>query len=207
MGKQRRPSSAIEPFPPLVWDEFFWTATVTLPAWKGFQSRLGPYAARNSRKPSDGTTRLTIKPVEEESQSPPSPEQAAAYRYLTAHQNAVRDSILEAVFDEYPMYRVAYYEDYDLGEDDPSLPVLDRPEQLRDLIGLSSVHIHSVSRDGVAYVGYEFGCAWEKEHALGAMLHQDRVVTVGGADVSILEWIAERDAKRARRKKKDSGSA
>jgi len=204
MGKQET-SLNIEPFPSLVWDEFFWTSTTILPAWRGFQCRLGPYGSRKSKKPSDGTTPLAITTPRKDSQSPPSPEQAAAYRYFTAHQEAIRDSILEAVFDEYPGYRAAYYADYDLDESDTTLPALDRPEQLRNLIGLSNVLIHSVEREGVAYVGYEFGCAWEEEHGLGAMTHRNRVVKVGGADVSILAWIAERDAKPAQRRKRDSG--
>lgn len=201
MGKRKKPCLAVEPFPPLEWDDFFWTSTILLEAWKGFQCRLGAYGARNAKKPSDGTTRLTIDSPKKDSQTQPSSEQAAAYQYLIAHQQAIRDSILQAVFYEYPDYRERYYEFYGLDESDKSLPVLDRPEQLRNLIGLSNVLIHSVVREGIAYVGYEFGCAWEEEHGLGAMTHRDRVVTVGGADVSILEWIAERDAKKKRGKK------
>jgi hypothetical protein len=206
MGKQKKPSLAIESFPLLTWDEFFWASTITLPAWKGFQCRLGPYASRQSRTPSDGTTRLSVASPGKDSTTPPSAEQAEACRYLLAHQDTVRDSILRAVFYEYPDYRAAYYEDNDLDDSDGALPVLDHPEELRELIGLSSVLIHHVTREGIAYVGYEFGCAWEEEHGLGAMTHRDRVVTVGGADVSILEWIAEGDAKSARGKKRGRGS-
>jgi hypothetical protein len=205
MGKQKKPRRAVEPFPPLEWDGFFWASTILLEAWEGLQCRLGAYGARSAKKPSDGTTRLTVASPNKDNRTPPSSEQAAAYRYLIAQQNAIRDSILGAVFDEYPDYRAAYYEDYDLDESDDTLPVLDRPEQLRDLIGLSYVHIHSVAREAITYVGYEFGCAWEEEHGLGAMMHRDRVVKVGGADVSILAWIAERDAKPTRGKKRDSG--
>jgi hypothetical protein len=206
MAKRKKPSLTIEPFPPLEWDEYFWSATITLPAWEGFQCRLGPYASRSRRKKSDGTVRLSVSTPDGEEQTPPSPEQAAAYRDLIAHQGIVRDAILEAVFHEYPEYRESYIEDYDLDESDQTVPVLERPEQLRDLIGLSSLLIHPVVREGVAYVGYEFGCMWEEEHGLGAMVHRDRVVAVGHADVGILEWIAEKDAKPPRRKKEKPGS-
>lgn len=201
MGRRKKPMLVVEPFPSLAWNDFFWTSTVLLEAWKGFQCRLGTYGARSAKKPSDGTTHLNVSSSNKDSQTPPSSEQAAAYRYLIAHQHSVRDSVLRAIFYEYPDYRANYNEDYGLDETDKTLPVLDRPEQLRDLIGLSNVHIHSIAREGIAYVGYEFGCAWEEEHGLGAMTHRDRVVTVGGADVSILEWIAERDAKPKRGKK------
>jgi hypothetical protein len=202
MAKRRIPPLTVEPFPALEWDEFFWSATVTLPAWEGFQCRLGPYASRVGRKASDGTVRLSVSTPFGQKQTPPSPEQAAAYRDLVARQRAIRGSILQAIFHEYPDYRASYIADYDLDESDETVPVLDRPEQLKDLIGLSGVLIHPVIREGVAYVGYEFGCVWEEEHGLGAMVHQDRVVTVGHADVAILEWIADRDAKPPRRKKK-----
>jgi hypothetical protein len=185
----------IDPFPPLEWDDFFWSATIRLPAWEGFQCRLGPYASRSSRKKSDGTARLSIGTPFGEKQAPPSPEQAAAYRDLIARQQANRDSILQAVFREYPDFRASYLEGYGLDESDKTMPMLGRPEQLRDSIGLSSLLIHRVVRDGVAYVGYEFGCMWEEEHGLGVMMHQDRIVRVGHADVGILEWSAEEDAK------------
>jgi hypothetical protein len=202
MAKRRTPPLTVAPFPALEWEEFFWSATVTLPAWEGLQCRLGPYASRVGRKASDGTVRLSVSTPFGQKQAPPSPEQATAYRDLVARQRAIRDSILQAIFHEYPDYRASCIADYDLDESDETVPVLDRPEQLKDLIGLSGVLIHRVAREGVAYVGYEFGCVWEKEHGLGAMVHQDRVVTVGHADVAILEWIAERDAKPPRRKKK-----
>jgi hypothetical protein len=203
MSKRKQPALNVPPFPPLAWDGYFWATTVVLPAWKGFQCRLGPYGARSSQKPSDGTIQFSVASPGKDSETAPSPEQGAAYRYLVDHQESIRDTILRAVFDEYPGYRAAYYEDYDLDKSDDALPVLDSPEQLRDVMGLSSVLIHSVVREGVAYVGYEFGCAWESEHGLGAMTHQGRVVTVGHADVSILEWIAENDAKAGRKKKRN----
>ena len=202
MAKQKKPLLKIEPFPTLEWDGYFWSATIKLPAWKGFQCRLGPYASQIGRKKSDGTVRLSVSTLDGEEQTPPSPEQAAAYRDLIAHQEIIRDSILQAVFREYPDYRASYVADYDLDESDETLPLLNRPEQLKDLIGLSSLLIHDVVREGIAYVGYGFGCEWEEEHGLGAMMHRDRVVTVGHADVGILEWIAERDAKAPRRKKR-----
>ncbi len=208
MRKRKKPSLTIEPFPLLEWDDYFWSATIKLPVWKGFQNRQGPYASTRGRKPSDGTVSLSVGSLDIEKPSLPSPEQGAAYRYLIAHQRRIRDAILRALLREYPEYRASYIADYDLDESDETLPVIDRPGQLKGLMGLSGLLIHPVVRQGVAYVGYEFGCAWEEEHGFGAMMHQDRVVEVGQADVAILEWIAEEDAKPPRgRKKKKRGSS
>jgi hypothetical protein len=56
--------------------------------------------------------------------------------------------------------------------------------------------IHSVFHNGIAYIGVVAHSTSDQEHGAGAMLHGKRVVETGGADVGILEWIAERDAAR-----------
>jgi len=60
-------------------------------------------------------------------------------------------------------------------------------------MGLVAIHVLGVAKGGVAYVGLELGCDWDEEHGAGLMLHKARIVKVGGADTSFLEWIAERD--------------
>jgi hypothetical protein len=51
-----------------------------------------------------------------------------------------------------------------------------------------------VLKDGLPYVGYEFGRRWDGEHGLGVLMHGTRVVEVGGADTAMTLWIAKRDA-------------
>ena len=51
----------------------------------------------------------------------------------------------------------------------------------------------NVEKDGIAYVGYEFGCIWDDEHGLGVMTHKTRIIDFGGADSSFLTWIARKD--------------
>ena len=132
---------------------------------------------------------------------PPSVEQGNAYQHLLDLQEEIRDSVLQAIFDAYPAMRATYPYGQALAAEE--MPPLDRPEQLRALIGLSIVHVLNVAKDGAAYVGFEFGCTWEDEHGLGVMTHLGRLVEipllggekVGHADVSFEEWIAEEDAK------------
>ena len=202
MAKKKPKSLEFPPFPVLKWNEYFWEATVRLPAWAGYQDRTGPYGSKGGAKESDGLVRLTIDILSDEERSDPTPEQSAAYTHLLKNQKQIQKAILLEVFEKYPEYRASFIADYDLDETDNQLPVLKRYQQLKDLVGLSSIFIHTVEKDGTAYVGYEFGCAWEEEHGLGAMMHMDRVVEIGHADVGLLEWIAERDAKPPRQKKK-----
>jgi hypothetical protein len=63
------------------------------------------------------------------------------------------------------------------------------------VIELSCIHVMKEAKDGVAYIGFGFGCTWDREHALGFMTHCGRVVEVGGFDTSFTWWIADRDAR------------
>ncbi|MDA7028234.1 hypothetical protein PJ311_16910 [Bacillus sp. CLL-7-23] len=116
-----------------------------------------------------------------------------AYNWLIDHQNEMKKLILKQLFDMYPEIQDDY--GWDLNEEERAkyLPDVNSSNQLFDLIELCNIHIHDVSNDGMAYVGYELACTWEEEHGLGVMTHKNRIVAIGGADTSILSWIAEHD--------------
>lgn len=186
------------PFPPLKWDGYFWTGEVTLPSWAGFQTRRGPYASLSAEKPSDGTARLTVTPLDDNDRALPTPEQAAAFQYLVANEALVAAAVGQALVEYYPGEKEAYLDAYDEGEAE-ELPDVSEPSELQPLIGLSSVHVLAVAHNGTAYVGFEFGCVWDGEHGAGVMTHCGRVVATGQADVSFLAWVARRDAERRSR--------
>ena len=179
----------VPPFPPLLWDTFRWVGTISLPAWAGFQSRLGAYGSVDSPSPSDGRVDLGLS-VGREKGSPTS-QQIAAYQHLIDNQEIIQDAILKSVFEIYPQWQEDFgYED---DEKEEYMPDLADANDLRNLIGLSNIHLHREYKDGVSYIGFEFGCMWDDEHGLGAMMHMGRVVDIGGADASLLEWIAMKD--------------
>lgn len=204
MTKKKPKTLDLPPFPMLHWDEFFWRTSILLPAWAGYQDRSGSYSSKRPSKQSDGLVQLTIDVLSDEKRSNPTPAQSAAYTHLLKNQKQVQKAILLDVFGRYPDYRASYLAEFDLDETDDRLPILKRHQQLKDLVGLSSVFVHTVEKDGIAYVGYEFGCDWEEEHGFGAMMHKDRVVEIGESAVGILEWIAERDAKPPRKRKQSA---
>jgi hypothetical protein len=185
----------IPPFPPLQWEDYFWVGEVTLPSWAGFQTRRGWYGSVSSDSPSTGAARLSIVPEDNERRSHPTVEQEVAFKYLLDNEAAVAASVIQALYNQYLDEKATYGEDYIEEEDEETLPDIADPSGLRALIGLSNVHVLSVVKDGVAYVGFEFGCVWDDEHGAGVMTHQGRVIAVGQADTSFLEWIAERDVK------------
>ncbi len=191
----------LPPFPPLQWDEFFWTGRVALPSWRGFQSRSGAYASQSSAKASEGTVRLSVRPPGGVTEAPPSPEQTGAIRYLMEHEEAVRDSVVAAILEAYPGMRENVLGGGTVEAD--AMPEIETAEQLKPLIGLSTVHVLDVVNDGAAYVGFELGCTWDDEHGLGLMTHRGRIIElphiglgkVNQADIASEDWVAEEDIK------------
>jgi len=184
----------LPPLPALKWNDYFWVTSVLLTSWAGFQSRQGPYGAIDELITSDGSITMMVHTPNNEP-STPSNEQIAAYQHLIERQEPIRDSLLQAILAEYPTWREEYA-DSSAEDAEEVMPDIQRPEQLKELIGLGIVHIHTVAKDGIAYVGYEFGSNWEEEHGLGAMTHAGRVVNIGSADRAILKGIAKRDAEK-----------
>jgi hypothetical protein len=105
------------------------------------------------------------------------PAQQAAYRLVVKEAKKQRALVLDALAKEFA----------------------DERKKLLEQVELTSVHIHWIERDGLAYVGYELSCEWDNEHGAGVLMHADRVVEVGQADTAILGWIAKRDAKKRKR--------
>ena len=176
------------PFPPLKWEHGFWVGEVILPSWAGFQARRGEYGAVSSGKSSDGAARLCIVSLDADAQTYPTPAQVASFRHLIDNEAAVADAVARALVEYCPGHA---YE----GNDEQLLEASE-PDDLRPLVGLSSVHLLSVARDGASYIGFEFGCVWDEEHGAGVMTHHGRIIATGQADVSFLSWVAEQDAER-----------
>lgn len=202
MAKEKPQTLDVPPFPPLTWGGYGWEGAVTLPSWAGFQNRGGAYGSRGARKPSDGTARVRVAVEDDEARTPPAAAQVAAMRHLLDNEAAVASALLQAVFARYPEEKEDYADASDLSKKqlDKLLPDLSEPGGLRSVMGLSTVHVLYVKKGAAAYIGFEFGCAWEEEHGAGVMTHLGRIVKVGQADTSFLEWVAEDDAKKRKRK-------
>ncbi len=182
--KKQEPS----PFPPLRWDGYRLTGEVRLPSWAGFEVYFEDFDAEGYCGSEDGRADLNVHTPGRERRAEPTPEQAAAFRHLLVNEAAVADAVGAAL--------VRYSNKVDYGLDDDSevkIPEVSDREHLRPLIGLSDVVILTAARDGVAYVGFGFGCAWDPEHATGVMTHLGRVVAIGQANRSFDERIAEDD--------------
>jgi Domain of unknown function (DUF6985) len=178
MTPKRQQTLTMPPFPPLHWGQFFWEGTVQLKPWAGFQTRQGAYGSTSSEDASDGMVALSVYPPDGEPNRPPSPEQANAFQHLLDHETAVRDAVLQAIFAQYPRLLEIY------GEFEDSMEPIERPEELRQSIGLSTLHVLSAAKAGLTCIGFEFGCDWDEEHGLGVLTHNGRVLEIGQADTA-----------------------
>jgi hypothetical protein len=164
---------------------------IQLPAWAGLQSRQGAYGSVDGQEKSDGLVKLNVGGDMVLDNPEVTQEHVEAYNYLVQNQERIRNSILAALLAQYKELQ----EDYGYDDEDSAskMPDVNDVSQFKSLIGLSTVHLMNVSKDGTAYIGYEFGCSWDDEHGLGFMTHKDRVIKIGGADTSFLTWVAEED--------------
>jgi hypothetical protein len=176
------------------WDDHCWVSTAKFPDWAGFQNRTGHYGSSGSRNPSDGTIRIVFAPEGRGEEELNAGEHRLIDQFIT-DEPEISSSVLAYLVDEYPRLQEQYgYKGRDKKELMPDVLV---ETDLRRLIGLHTVHIHQISKNGIPYAGFEFGCTWDEEHGLGILMHGTRPVRIGGADTAFLLWIAERDAGHA----------
>jgi hypothetical protein len=135
------------------------------------------FVARAGAAPSNGEVMVDVGGDAREDTAL-GPAQHAAYRSLLRDAVKVQKNMLAAIALAHPKHA-----------------------PLETHVELTSIHIHGASAAGVAIVGYELACAWDTEHGLGVLVHGDRVLKIGGADVAILRWMADAAAKKAKRSK------
>ncbi|WAC18894.1 hypothetical protein OVA24_16810 [Luteolibacter sp. SL250] len=162
------------PFPSLVWDDCDW--------WDGIVDlSFGANAV------------LTVTPYDPSVSRIPSAYQSEALAFHLDEGERVFSVVLGALQAYYEGMRPRYRSF--LGDGFESLmPALNNKEELIPLIDLREAHIHPWHKGGVGYVGLQFGCSWDQEHGLGLLMHLDRVVEIGGADVSFAWSPDEADA-------------
>lgn len=163
--------------------------TIALTTWQGFSSKLSIFQNQDSSPDNEYSISFRL----DDEQTKPSGAQIKAYEYLINNQEEVKVAMLKLLLEEYNNEIFEAYEGID-AQGNP-LPEITQTSDFQNLIGLSKIYIHYIEKSGQSYIGFQFDCSWDTEHDLGAMTHLDRIVQVGGADVSFLEWVAERDKK------------
>ncbi|WP_373741264.1 hypothetical protein [Neisseria sp.] len=157
--------------------------TIYLPRWADFRF------ARKSGRPSDfqdGYFKLAFLGSDGLPAAAITPECRAAYLYAIRYESDIQTAVLHSLLTEtYPAYRQVYRETA------PELmatvvPEISNPDDLKPLLSLAAVHLHSTGRNGLAYCGYEFRCSWDEEHHFGILMSGCEIVDIGGADVAMM---------------------
>lgn len=153
----------LTPFPAMRWDDCDW--------WAGSVDLIF------------GSAGLTVTPYDPSISRMPSEFQRQAMAFHLEHGQEVFAAVLAALQPYYAEMRPRYLR-FLGSEADSLMPAVQTSEELSQLIDLRQVHIHPWTKEGVGYVGLQFGCTWDREHGFGVLMHRDRVVSVGSADVS-----------------------
>jgi hypothetical protein len=165
----------------------FLGADLQLPAWAGYQSRYGPYGSIDSLLPSNGSVTFIFAPEGREL-APLNAEEIALTRWFELHEPAVSKAVKRAVIDWCAPHNKERIENFDFGDD---FPTVTSEFELKQLVGLHTVNMHQIISSGIPYLGFEFGCEWEEEHGLGVLMHGTECVEVGFDDTARLLWIAK----------------
>jgi hypothetical protein len=157
---------------------------ITLPAWIGFQSRQGFYGSKDSSGTSNGLVKVHINGRQVDYVKTTTQEQINALSFLHDNADKIRDGILNALFNELSVIKEIY---------EGLVPEINSISDFKNVLGLSIIHVMDSDKDGIAYLGYEFGCDWDDEHGLGVMMHKERVIGIGQAGTSFNSWITYKD--------------
>lgn len=154
-----------------------WIATANLPSWDAYLAATRPFSGLPGHTAHVGSVELVFAP-EGRDASPLTADEHSLIRWFVENERVVSQGVKEAIFQEYALaFNLASADD------------------LKDLIGLRTVHIHQIAKNGIPYAGFEFDCTWDPEHGLGVLMHGIRCVELGQGDTAMLLWIAERDSR------------
>ena len=188
--KIRKAGTKHDPF------QFIETEAV-LEAWNGYMKNY-----RNETRVTDGTVQLDFGGYNIEDKSIDWQPQINAYHYLIENQHAIRDSIIKALSEE--VDRFTQY----LDPDDSFVPNI-TPEtkagfDFKPFIGPTSVSFdEEESRNNISYLQWHFDCAWDPEHGLAVITHEDRVIDLDQGETDIFKIYADNGTLAERQKEYD----
>jgi len=178
-------------FPNFFWNEYFWITSANLQSWNGFQVRNGPYGAVSSDGVSDGRVHIVFAP-EGRDEGPLRIDEIESVKWVIDNEKNIHDALMAKLLKEYPSIKeeaAEWYEDEDIST---LLPEISTVNELKKIVGIVSIYVHPIVKYGKPFIGVELGCTWDDDHGVGVILHGENALECGGADTSMLLWIAEK---------------
>ena len=115
-------------------------------------------------------------------------------RYLRNNQEKILGGILDELLRKYTKLQKVYQ--YPENDKIDFMPDVKNIKGFSDLLSPGIFYIISVYKDEIPYVGFSFSCSWDREHGLGVMMHKDKIVEFGEADVAFAVDVAEDDMRK-----------
>ncbi len=115
--------------------------------------------------------------------------------FLQENQMLILESMLTKLLGMYSDLQKQY--DYPEEVKPNVMPDITDLNGFADLLTLNHIYVISVYKDEIPYIGFLFSCSWEPEHALGVMMHKERVIEIDDAETAFSVWAAEKDLKQS----------
>ena len=105
---------------------------------------------------------------------------------IIENQNTMKEKILQIILEYYQEKIEQVATDYNFcsSEIEEFLPKDIDTADLKSMMSLAQVHIHTITKNDIAYIGYEFEYIWEEEHGLGILTLGNEIIEIGSADVA-----------------------
>lgn len=152
---------------------------LSLDSWKDYQSRQVVCGSNETNSISDGFVKVRVEGKKVESAKKTTLAQVNAIEFLINHSDKIRDALLTGLLDKLSNLKEV---------DDNLTPDISGIEGMKKVIGLSYLHVMSSDKDDFAYVGFELDCEWDEEHGIGVIMHKDRIVKIGQAEITHDSW-------------------
>lgn len=162
-----------------------WEYEIELPMLSDFQERNGTYTSVSRDIPKTGLFKLEFE--DDLTDNPdPYPEQLNTLNFIFDNQDRIARSIIDRALAELNEIKINY--GLEKEEEYQNL----NEQKVKSLIGLSSINIKIISKEGFSYFDISGGCNWDEEHGLNILFHKDRVISFGGIDGGSI-YEAEKD--------------
>lgn len=152
---------------------------LSLDSWKDFQSRQVIFRSKETNSIPDGFVKVRVEGKQVESVKTTTLAQVNAIEFLINHSDKIRDALLTGLLNELSDLKEAY---------NNLTTNINGIENMKKLIGLSYLHVMSSDKDDFAYIGFELDCEWDEEHGIGVIMHKDRIVKIGQAEITHDSW-------------------
>jgi hypothetical protein len=106
----------------------------------------------------------------------PTEEQFAAIHFIQENEDTLLFKIYERVKNVvYPFMKTL------IDDEESWFPKLESPDELKNVLGLTSLEILQYSKESSAYFAINFYSSWDTEHGFHVLFHKDRIIGTGEA--------------------------